>query len=239
MYCQKATLIVNLILLLLTSPVFAQPNWCPDLSADDFVNFGDFAVFANNWQKSGVGLVGDFDDSGTVDIYDLTYFAYFWLGDYECKNADFNLDYKINFLDYAKLANAWLTDVNNTNWDAECDLDYSEYIDLNDLRILCQRWLRTYPTPTDAFEAFKSALAAGDIDEAVTYFADFVADDYRNIFNENTDKLQNMVNNMGDLSLEYRDRDIAVYEISNIAGTKFYPVIFIQADDGSWKIAVF
>ena len=53
------------------------------------------------------------------------------------------------------------------------------------------------------------------------------------------DKLENMVNNMGTLSLEYSDRDIAVYEISNAAGTKFYPVVFTQEDDGRWKIAVF
>jgi hypothetical protein len=39
--------------------------------------------------------------------------------------------------------------------------------------------------------------------------------------------------------LEYTDRDIAVYEISNVAGTKFYPVVFTQEDDGKWKIAAF
>ena len=54
------------------------------------------------------------------------------------------------------------------------------------------------------------------MDEAVFYFADFAADDYKDIFNEN-----------------------AVYEISNVASTKFYPVVFTLAEDGKWKIAAF
>jgi hypothetical protein len=142
----------------------------------NFINFQDFAVFADNWLKTGTSLAGDFDGSGLVDF--------------------------------------------------------------NDLKILCNYWLEG-PPPEDVFEQFKAALATGDINLAASYFAYFVADDYRNIFNENAGKLQNMVNNMGTLSLEYTDRDIAVYEISNVAGTKFYPVVFIQEDDGRWKIAVF
>lgn len=156
-----------------------DPNWYPNLNNDSFVNFKDFAIFAENWLESGVALDGDFDKNETVDFNDLEYLCYYWL------------------------ANA-------------CG-----------------------PSPEEVFESFKAALAAGNIDESVTYFADFVADDYRAIFNENADELQNMVNNMGTLSLEYRDRDIAVYEISNVASTKFYPVVFTLADDDTWKIAVF
>jgi hypothetical protein len=155
---------------------FPEPNSYPDLNGDKIVNFVDFAMFAENWQKSGTGLDGDFDKSGMVDFNDLATFAYFWLSG---------------------------------------------------------------PHPLDVFQSFKAALAAGDINEAVSYFAYFVADDYRDIFNENADKLPNMVNNMGTLSLEYTDRDIVVYEISNVAGTKFYPVVFTQADNGQWKIAIF
>ncbi len=58
---------------------FPEPNFYPNLNGDDIVNFADFAVFADNWQKSGAGLDGDFDDSGAVDINDMEIFAYFWL----------------------------------------------------------------------------------------------------------------------------------------------------------------
>ncbi|MBA7663607.1 hypothetical protein ES703_71652 [subsurface metagenome] len=58
---------------------FPEPNSYPDLNSDDIVNFVDFAIFAENWQQSGSGLDGDFDNSGTVDTNDLTTFAFFWL----------------------------------------------------------------------------------------------------------------------------------------------------------------
>jgi hypothetical protein len=58
---------------------FPEPNSYPDLNSDKIVNFVDFAIFAGNWQRSGSGLDGDFDKSGTVDTNDLATFAYFWL----------------------------------------------------------------------------------------------------------------------------------------------------------------
>jgi len=58
---------------------FPDPNSYPDLNSDKMVNFVDFAIFAQNWQKSGSGLDGDFDNSGTVDTNDLATLAYFWL----------------------------------------------------------------------------------------------------------------------------------------------------------------
>jgi hypothetical protein len=58
---------------------FPEPNSYPDLNGDKIVNFVDFAMFAENWQKSGTGLDGDFDKSGMVDFNDLATFAYFWL----------------------------------------------------------------------------------------------------------------------------------------------------------------
>jgi len=58
---------------------FPEPNFYPDINSDNIVNFVDFAIFAENWQMSGSGLDGDFDDSGAVDTNDLATFAYFWL----------------------------------------------------------------------------------------------------------------------------------------------------------------
>lgn len=148
-----------------------------------------------------------------------------------------NNDQVVDFRDFAILAGNWL----ESGAALDGDFDKNETVDFNDLEYLCYFWLANTcgPSPEEVFESFKAALAVGNIDEAVTYFADFVADGYRDIFNENADKLQNMVNNMGTLSLEYRDRDIAVYEISNVAGTKFYPVVFTMDDASNWKIAVF
>ena len=56
-----------------------DPNWYPNLNADQSVNFEDFAIFGTNWQQSASGLAGDFDDSGTVDLNDMAILAYFWL----------------------------------------------------------------------------------------------------------------------------------------------------------------
>lgn len=58
---------------------FPEPNFYPDINSDKIINFFDFALFANNWQKSGSDLDGDFDSSGTVDTNDLATLAYFWL----------------------------------------------------------------------------------------------------------------------------------------------------------------
>jgi hypothetical protein len=140
----------------------------------------------------------------------------------------------VNFQDFAVLADNWL----KTGTGLAGDFDASEVVDFNDLKVFCDYWLEG-PNPEDVFEQFKAALADGNIDGAVSYFAYFVADDYRNIFNENADKIPNMVSNMGTLSLEYKDRDIAVYEISNVDANEFYPVVFTQEDDGHWRIAVF
>jgi hypothetical protein len=56
-----------------------DPNFFPNLNNDSFVNFVDFAIFAENWLASGTSLLGDFDNSETVDSNDLEYLSYFWL----------------------------------------------------------------------------------------------------------------------------------------------------------------
>lgn len=63
------------ILLLLSGP--AQST---DLAgSDDFVNFLDFSVLANDYGKSESGLVCDLDGSGTCDFNDLAFLLHYWL----------------------------------------------------------------------------------------------------------------------------------------------------------------
>ncbi len=56
-----------------------DPNLYPNLNGDEIINFIDFAIMANNWQKTGVGLAGDFDNDHKVDYNDLFILAYRWL----------------------------------------------------------------------------------------------------------------------------------------------------------------
>ena len=63
----------------LPEPVwFDNPKQCPDFDYDNFVNYIDYSVFAENWLKTGSDLAGDFDEDGVVDVNDLTYFCQYW-----------------------------------------------------------------------------------------------------------------------------------------------------------------
>jgi hypothetical protein len=44
-----------------------------------FVQFDDFARFAEQWLYTGTGLAGDIDKDNDVDIEDLKRFADYWL----------------------------------------------------------------------------------------------------------------------------------------------------------------
>jgi hypothetical protein len=56
--------------------------------------------------------------------------------------GDVDLDGGVDFIDYAYLAAAWLSDDSPTaNWNWECDFDGSGVIDSGDLEILARYWL--------------------------------------------------------------------------------------------------
>jgi hypothetical protein len=154
---------------------FPEPNSYPDLNSDKIVNFVDFAMFAENWQKSGTGLNGDFDKSEAVDINDLATFAYFWLSG---------------------------------------------------------------PHPLNVFELFKAALLADDVNEAVSYFAQISAENYRSLLEQLRPYFTQMVNDMGEMIFIRFDTDMAVYDLLREENEEMYgyPVIFVRDEMGQWKI---
>jgi hypothetical protein len=179
MYNQKISLFAVIVLAMVSIAnginSFPEPNSYPDLNSDKIVNFVDFAIFANNWQKSGSGLKGDFDKSGTVDTNDLATFAYFWLNG---------------------------------------------------------------PHPLDVFESFKSALAAGDVNEAVTFFAGISAENYHLLLEQLRPYFTQMVNDMGEMIFIRFDADMVVYDLLREESGQMYgyPVAFVRDEMGQWKI---
>ncbi|MHC4572070.1 MAG: dockerin type I domain-containing protein [Planctomycetota bacterium] len=94
------------------------PNEKYDLFQDGFVNFRDFVFFAEGWLDCSDWqggncyevelLAGDIDDSGQVDLRDVSIFTGDWLAVADCNTrADINGDGVINFKDFTVLAEEW------------------------------------------------------------------------------------------------------------------------------------
>ena len=98
-----------------------DPNYEYDLFEDGIVNFYDFVFFAEywttnsdweNWQDENCYevelLAGDIDDSGQVDLRDVSIFTSDWLAPVDCDTrADISGDGIVNFQDFAVLAEEW------------------------------------------------------------------------------------------------------------------------------------
>ncbi len=179
MYNQKIFLFAIVVLAMASIAdaieCFPEPNAYPDFNNDKIVNFSDFAIFAENWRKSGSSLKGDFDDSGAVDTNDLETFAYFWLNG---------------------------------------------------------------PHPLDNFESYKTALLADDVNEAVSYFAEVSADNYRPLLKQLRPYFTQMVDDMGEMIFIRFDTDMVVYDLlrQEDGRTYGYPVTFVRDEMGQWKI---
>jgi len=98
-----------------------DPNEEYDLFQDGFVDFRDFAFFADywmcntywqNWQNDNCFdmelLAGDIDDSGEVNYGDIATFVDNWLNEGNCNRADLNEDGFVNLQDFAIIADQWL-----------------------------------------------------------------------------------------------------------------------------------
>jgi hypothetical protein len=166
-----------LVLLAITAAISSAQNVFPNLAGDaNAINFQDFAVLAQNWQKTGSGLAGDFDNSGKVDF--------------------------------------------------------------NDLKVLCDYWLAGTQSPLEIFGLFKTALAVGNINGAVSYISQNSRDKYFDIFTAIESNLPDFAQGMGQMNLVSIDSGEAKYELLHQNGSQTYsfPVTFIKDDDGNWKI---
>jgi hypothetical protein len=50
-----------------------------DLDCDTVIGLGDLAVLAENWLKTGPGILGDFNADDNVDFIDFAEFGVVWL----------------------------------------------------------------------------------------------------------------------------------------------------------------
>jgi len=209
----------------------------PNLNNDEIVDFDDFVILAGNWWQTGAGLRGDLDDSGTVDTYDLVIFCWYWLAQYseyqQCQTADLDSDGIIAFEDMAKFAQNWL----ETGEGFASDFDDSNSVDFNDLSVLAECWLQG-SRPLCVWEQFKTALAVGDINTTLTFIAEISRDKYAEIFQIIEPNLPDYVADMGTLILESQEEGKVKYEMKHRVGAETYlfPVIFMQEEQGSWKI---
>lgn len=237
-FCYFKLLLAIFVLLPIATVLSAAQYWSPDLAGNDnFVNFRDFAVFAENWQKTGTGLQGDFDNSGKVDISDLAYLTEYWLAEYseyqECQRVDINGDGIIAFEDFAEFAQNWLL----TDGGLAGDFDDSNSVDCDDLAIMTDCWLKG-SRPEGIWEQFKAALAAGDVNEAVTFFAGISAENYRIFFGKLKSYLPQMASDMGELIFIERNEEMAYYDLLRQENGEMYgyPVIFVIDETGQWEI---
>ncbi|MFH1371626.1 MAG: hypothetical protein ABII09_10130 [Planctomycetota bacterium] len=133
----------------------------------------------------------------------------------------------------AKFAQNWLL----TGAGLTGDFDTSNLVDCNDLSIMADCWLKG-SRPVSVFEQFKAALAAGDINTAVSYFTEVSAENYRIFFEQLSPYLPQMANEMGELIFIEQKDEIAYYDLLREEGGQLYayPVIFVKDETGQWKI---
>lgn len=145
-------------------------------------------------------------------------------------------DQFINFKDFAILAANW----QQSGSGLDGDINGSKMVDFNDLAVLTYFWLANTcgPSPEQVFESFKTALLADDVNEAVSYFAEVSAENYRLLLEQLRPYFTQMVNDMGELVFIKFDTDMVMYDLlrEEDGRTYGYPVVFVRDEMGQWKI---
>jgi hypothetical protein len=121
-----------------------------DLNRDTKVDFKDLSVLASYWLTTecadpercqGVNLYLD----GSITLHDFAVFAEYWreTTEYNRRPRDFNDDNKVDFLDFTILASYCSAEnCQKLNWCRGADLNRDCSVDLNDLRLFADHWLR-------------------------------------------------------------------------------------------------
>jgi hypothetical protein len=128
---------------------------------DGFVNFLDWAIFADGWQT-------------TVDYDDLADFADQWLG--RVLSADVwpgAGDQFVDFSDWAVFADAWESTPAWPNWNRRCDIAPAggdEIVDMDDIVVFIAEWLRA-----GSYYRHLDADIAPDGGDGVVNLLDFAA----------------------------------------------------------------
>jgi hypothetical protein len=139
-----------------------------DFNLDGKVNFSDYRIFSKAWlTKQPDPLYNPLCDIcapwDQIDCRDLGAFAGQWLWGYSpiTFTADFNGDLRVNYLDYALMAQSWQSQPGDAHWKCLCDISGppDDKIDLRDLFVLCSAWLQA-PLPEP--EYFEEDFETGD-----------------------------------------------------------------------------
>lgn len=111
-----------------------------DINGDGFVDFGDYCALAVQWQENSPTAGADLIDDDEINGQDLAAFCQQWLTPvYQCSQADYNNDGKINMKDYA----VWAGNCSETGPNIDGDADGSGIVDMADLRPLVFNWTKT------------------------------------------------------------------------------------------------
>ncbi len=92
------------------------------------------------------------------------------------------------------------------------------------------------------WEAIKTALMTGNIEEAVSYFVDGAQDRFRNVFTQlGNNKINSIFSSINEIKLESVYGQLANYGAIRIesGGTYSYPVVFVKDENGIWMIMGF
>ncbi len=139
-----------------------------DFDLDGKVNFSDYCMLSRAWLTEPPNPLYDpvcdiSAPADQIDLNDLRAFVQQWLWGYSPITfvADFNGDLKVNYLDYAFLAQAWQSQPGDAHWQCLCDISGppDDKIDLWDLHILCSAWLQV---PLQEPEYFEEDFETGD-----------------------------------------------------------------------------
>jgi hypothetical protein len=108
-----------------------------DLTHNGFIDLLDFCRLAQEWLKTQDPLAADLINDNRVDELDLAAFCDQWLTlCYNCSQVDLNDDARINFVDYAVLANNWLKQGPHLSGDINSD----GLVTFSDLKPLTFHW---------------------------------------------------------------------------------------------------